>query len=490
MLTKSNFIKFLECSCQLWLVKNMPHLLPPIDAALQRLFDEGNKVDLFAKKLFPRGVEIAGFNEAGARNTAAAIAKGATVLFQPTFTGNGITCRCDILVKRGRSWDLYEVKSSTGQKGTHVMDLAFQRICLEESGIRVGKTFLVHVNNQYVRRGKVDPFGVLTTVNLTQEVKAALPVARTQVARAKKTLALSTKAGLDLLKACSAPGSCPYLPLYAGTILHEDAYAIAPGLPRARLRELLARGVIAPKDVPPDLLESLGGAAAFRRSRAKKPVVSIDREGLAREFAELEYPLHFLDYETFASAIPDFDGYRPYQQAVFQYSLHVLRKPVGRLEHKEFLHDASTDPAKPVAAALARDIGPVGSVIVWNERFEASRNEELARLVPSLRAPLRSINERMYDLMQVVKRGLYLDSRFEGSASLKKVLPVVVPSLSYGSLNVRNGEMAAAGWPELTHPRTSAKRKKALRRDLLAYCRLDTLAMVEIFKKFSEASKA
>lgn len=489
MLTKTNFIKFLECSCQLWLIKHRRDLLPPVDAALQRLFDEGNAVDEFAKKLFPGGAEMRSFNEAGARETREAIARGAKVVYQPTFEGKGITCRCDILVKRGSHWDVYEVKASTGTKRAHTFDLAFQRAVLEQAGVKVGKTFLVHVNSQYVRRGKVNPFGVLNTVNLTHEVKEALPVARKQVARALKTLKLSERAGIDILKSCASPGSCQFLPLLVDTMPHGDIYAVAPALPRARLRELLERGLFKPSQVPPDILESLGRLNLPRRKKAGKPVIEVDRAGLRAELSELEYPLYFLDYETFASAIPAFDGYHPYQQMVFQYSLHALDKPGGKLRHKEYLHRVFGDPSKEVAASLVRDIGKKGSVIVWNERFEAGRNEEMARLVPKLRKELRAINERMYDLMLVVKRGLYLDSRFEGSASLKKVLPAVAPQLAYGDLNISNGEMAAGSWPLLVGPATPAKEKRKIEKDLLAYCGRDTLAMVEVLKKFEEAAR-
>lgn len=484
MLTKSNFIKFLECSCQLWLVKQRPDLLPPIDAALQRIFDEGNKVDVFARKLFPDGVEIGGFNESGARNTKKVIEDGATALFQPTFIGDGITCRSDILVKNGNAWDIHEVKSSTTVKEDHVFDLAFQRTCLEDSGIEVGKTFLVHINNQFVKDGEIDPQQILTTEDITEQVMDALPLARKEIARAKKTLALTEQAGLELLKSCSSPDSCEFLPLYIGTIPHEAIYSIAESLPKKQLKAFLERGLLKPEQVPPDILESLGQLELPTES--KKPAVEINKISIARELGELQYPLYFLDYETYFPAIPVFDGYRPYQQMVFQYSVHILRTPKGKLEQVSYIHETFNDPAKALTEALVRDIGPTGSVIVWNERFEASRNEELGEMLPKHAKALRSINERMYDLMQIVKSGLYVDSRFEESASLKKVLPVMAPELSYKDLVIQEGQTASASWGELTDPATPSKRKKDLKRDMLAYCERDTLAMVVLYQKFLE----
>ena len=487
MLTKSNFIRFLECSCQLWLIKQRPDLLPEIDAALQRIFDEGNKVDVFAKNLFPNGVEISGFNETGARNTKAAIESGAKVLFQPTFGKDGLTCRCDILVKRGKGWDILEVKSSTSVHKDHIFDLAFQRICLEGAGLTIGKTFLVHINNQYVKDGEIDPHQILTSEDITKQVMDALPMARKEITKAKKTLALTEEAGLELLKSCSSPGSCEFLPLYIGEIPHETIYSIAPALPPKRLKAFLERGLIKPKQMPTDILESLGDVVLPKKST--KSVVEIDKEGIKSELGELTYPLYFLDYETSFPAIPVFDGYRPYQQMTFQYSVHILRTPKGKLEQKEYIHETFTDPAKAIADALVKDVGPVGSVIVWNQRFEASRNEELGEMVPKHAKALRSMNERMFDLMQIVMGGLYIDSRFDGSASLKKVLPVMVPELSYSDLVIQEGGTASASWAILTDPSTPKKQKEALKRDMLAYCERDTLAMVELYRKFLEAAE-
>ena len=90
----------------------------------------------------------------------------------------------------------------------------------------------------------------------------------------------------------------------------------------------------------------------------------------------------------------------------------------------------------------------------------------------------------MFDLMQIVKQGHYVDSRFGGSASIKKVLPVVVPELSYKNLNIQEGGTASSSWPVLTNPATPADQKAQLKKDMLEYCALDTFAMVEIYRFF------
>lgn len=487
MLTKSNFMQFLRCSCELWLVKQRPDLVPPTDPALQRIFDEGNVIDAWAQKLFPGGVNVDGFGKPAAENTKKAIANGATVLLQPTFMTAKLSCRCDILTKNADgSWDIYEVKSSTDVKEEHITDVAFQRICLEESGIRISRTFLVHVNNQYVRSGGIDPEQLFTKVDITHEVENVMPMARKEIPRALAVLDWDKVPRLMHVMSCNDPAECEFLACYFSELNSDDKYSIAASLPQEKLVAFLERGLIKPDQVPADVMAELG---EIKLPDAKaEPTLSIDKAAIKSELGSLQYPLYFLDYETFFPAVPLFDGYRPYQHAVFQYSIHVVREPGAEPEHYEFLADEMKDPAPLVAESLKKHIGDVGSVIVWNARFEASRNAEIGEHLPEFVDFMTDINNRIYDLMMIVKKGYYVDSRFGGSASIKKVLPVMCPELSYADLAIHEGGTASASWATLTNPHLDPERKYQLRRDMLAYCGLDTYAMVALLGKFAEAA--
>jgi hypothetical protein len=159
-------------------------------------------------------------------------------------------------------------------------------------------------------------------------------------------------------------------------------------------------------------------------------------------------------------------------------------------EHYEFLADEFKDPAPMVAESLKKHIGNIGSVIVWNARFEASRNAEIGEHLPEFADFMANINDRMYDLMMVVKKGYYVDSRFGGSASIKKVLPVMCPELSYNDLAIHEGGTASASWATLTNPTVSPETKEQLKKDMLAYCGLDTYAMIAIYRKFLDAVRS
>lgn len=486
MLTKSNFMQFLRCSCELWLVKQRPDLVPPIDPALQRIFDEGNVVDAWAQKLFPNGVNVDGFGKPAAENTKKAIANGATVLLQPTFMTSQLSCRCDILTKNADgSWDIYEVKSSTDVKEEHITDVAFQRICIEEAGVRISRTFLVHINNQYVRNGEIDPEQLFTKVDITHQVENMMPMAKKEIPRALAVLDWDKVPRLLHVMSCNDPAECEFLACYFNTLEGDDKYSIAASLPKDKLVVFLERGLITPEQVPADVMAELGDV---KLPDAKaEPTLSVDKETIQSELNGLQYPLYFLDYETFFPAVPLFDGYRPYQHAVFQYSVHVVREPGAEPEHFKFLADEMKDPAPMVAESLKKHIGDTGSVIVWNARFEASRNAEIGEHLPEFADFMADINDRMYDLMMIVKKGYYVDSRFSGSASIKKVLPVMCPELSYNDLAIHEGGTASASWATLTNTAIPIEQREHLRKDMLAYCGLDTYAMYAIYLRLLAA---
>jgi hypothetical protein len=212
----------------------------------------------------------------------------------------------------------------------------------------------------------------------------------------------------------------------------------------------------------------------------------IDPGGIRAFLAGLEFPLHFLDYETVNPALPLYDGYRPYDLVVFQFSLHVIAGPDAEPDRHEHIGLEQIDPAPGLAAALAAAVGPAGSILVWNRSFEARANRTLAAMAPSHDRFFEDVDARMVDLMDVFRTGLYQHPGFRGSASLKKVLPVVVPGMTYQALQIRDGEAAMQAWWMRVEGGLEGEPRKALRQALLDYCAQDTAAMVAIWKELKK----
>ena len=216
-------------------------------------------------------------------------------------------------------------------------------------------------------------------------------------------------------------------------------------------------------------------------TKNKEPI--INKEAIRQFVKQFEYPLYFLDYETLGSLVPRFDGLKPYQQLPFQYSLHVLEQPGAELVHKEYLHQSTENPSISVTEKMLADIGDAGTILVWNESFEKNCNNLLGKMTSEFKDKLKAVNERIVDLMIPFSNQWFVDYRFKGSASIKNVYPALVPGgQSYKELDIQEGATAQRLWMETVLYGKNPDRKDKILEDLIEYCRLDTLAMVEIYK--------
>lgn len=446
MISKSDYMMFLKQPAWLWLKKNAPKKLPPVDENTQALFDAGHQFEPYAESLFPEGATL-GFSDYSEylslpQRTQEAIKSKVPVLFQPRFEWQDFTCICDIVSFMGdNEVDLYEIKASTSAKPEHEFDLAFQTAVLEGTGLKVRNIYVIHVNNQYVRHGAVEADKITHTEDVTDKVRKRSEATTKHMPEA---LATAQQKGMpDPSPALAKLGSKKsWLQIYE---------AVVPQTPKEY----------------PDGVE---------------PTIKHDE---VNNFLlnTLKYPLYFLDYETMSGLIPYFDGHRPYQQVPFQYSLHVIREPGSKVEHHEFLHRENSDPSRPLVEQLLTDIGTEGSVLVWYEQFEKGRNAELGEMLPEYKEAMEAINDRVVDLMIPFQKKWYADPRFEGSASIKQVLPVVCPELSYKELGIQEGGSAQRLWMEAILDEKRADEKDQILADLIEYCKMDTLAMVRIYER-------
>ncbi|MBP9827039.1 DUF2779 domain-containing protein, partial [Candidatus Saccharibacteria bacterium] len=212
----------------------------------------------------------------------------------------------------------------------------------------------------------------------------------------------------------------------------------------SRLAQLEHKSITLLADIPDGIEVTDKQALQIKATKTNAPLIEYKK--IARFLDGLNYPLYFLDYETIGSLVPPFEGMRPYQQLPFQYSLHILESPNGELIHREYLHTKKTNPAPELAASLRDDIGPVGTVLAWYADFEMGCNNMLADILPEHAAWLTKLNQRVQDLMLPFSSGWYVDKDFYGSASIKKVLPVLVPELSYKDLDIQEGQGAQRLW--------------------------------------------
>lgn len=464
-LTKTAYLKYLSCPPEFWLEYHLPLMcVSEITLEHEHLRQQGYAVEQLVKKL--RRFQPNDDN---------------AVDFQRTFQTADLAARSDIVVTNKASGDIqiFEIKSSASVKEEHYNDVAFQKVAAERSGARVSRAHVITMNSDYVRQGEIDVEQLFVITDVTETVELRCADTEDQIQMAFEYL--KTVPVPSLAEYCvDNKLDCRFIKLHFQDLPDYTVFDISR-LNHSNRRELLRNNVIDIKDVPDDF--HLSAKQRKQVSVAKSGETVIEREAIAQRVASWEYPHHFLDYETFAYAIPQFDGIKPFQQMCFQYSLHTVDGPGSPPRHTEFLSLGDGDPPRAVAEHLKDAMaGGIGTVFVWYEAFEKGRNTEMAEMFPDLSDFFNEVNEKTCDLMKIFADNLYIHPGFKGKTSIKKVLPVLVPSLSYNDLGISGGMTATIKWfRAATWPSMADAERLQIFNDLHEYCELDTFAMVEIY---------
>jgi hypothetical protein len=481
-LSKSQFIRGLQCHKSLWFYKNRPELRTPPDDFQQAIFDMGTEVGLFARGLFPGGKEIRYENstfQQKIQQTLQFIQDGSKTIYEATFLYDDIIVMVDILHKGDKGWELYEVKSSTSLKEEYLNDVSIQYYVLSGSALAVSQASLVNINNEYVRKGDVESAQLFNINNLTKEVIQNQKFVADEISNMRSMLKRACPK-VDIGPQCSSPYECDFIDHCWADIPEKSVFDLKEkGIDKF---DYYYRGIVTFADLD---LDELNYKQRMQVEAELNDTTNIDVKGIKEFLNNLYYPLFFLDFETFMSPIPHYDGTRPYQPIPFQYSIHYLKSNRTKLKHYEFLADVNMDPREKIATNLTSLIPEDACIITYNSSFEKTRIKDLAEQFPHLTDKLMDIHDRIIDLMPTFRKRHYYTKEMEGSYSMKAVLPALVPDLSYAGMSVCNGSDAMNVYSSL-HLIKDENEVQKIRKDLLKYCRLDTLGMVRIIDKLKE----
>ncbi len=463
-LTKTDYLNYRDAPLHAWAARR--GLAEPPSAYDQFLMQQGYEVETFARRVL--------------QNYAAAHYTRFELVFQAVYQDGPFHARADAVIHdlENNVTDIFEIKSGTSVKSENLYDTTFQKLVLAGAGLPIRDVFMVYLNKTFVLQDGLND-ALIVVENVTDQVAGLENEVRSERQLAWDVLQRETSRGIP---GCLKPKDCPCLDLCFPSLPRYSIFDI-PNLRKAA--PLIEQGILALDDLPADFKLTDNQRPYVEAARRRRPLFKAGE--IRQELAQLAYPLYFLDYETIGFALPRYPGYTPNQHAVFQYSLHCIPRPGADPLHREYLDTQPGDPSARLAARLAQDLGPTGSVLVWNQPFEEGKNRQMAVLHPQHAGFLLGVNQRMYDLMQIFKKGLYIHPDFGGSASIKKVLPVLAPDLSYADLPVGSGTQAMAAWYTCVFDGLPPEEKSRLENDLLAYCKMDTWAMVRIFQELQRA---
>jgi hypothetical protein len=468
----------LQCHKLLWWMSHEPAAAElDVDDARQAVYDQGHRVGALARTYLPGGVLVDLPHDAYEQRleaTRRALAQGAPAVYEAAFRADGVFVSVDILERREGGFGLIEVKSTTSVKAQHLPDVAVQAHVLRRSGIDVVGMEVMHLNRACAYP---DLSNLFTRADVTELVEARLAAVPGDVAAMTAMLA-GPLPRVATGPHCSAPYECPFTercwpvlpPHHVSTL-----YAM-----RRRAFELDELGYRTIFDLPEDFAL---GAAADRQRRAVQAGRMIVEPTLSAALAPFTPPVSFLDFETVGLAIPVWNGCHPYDQVPVQFSAQVP-DGLGALHAHDWLAEGPGDPRPALAARLLGACEGVHPIVAYNARFERDRIRELAAALPGLATPLEALAARLVDLLPVVRNHVYHPD-FGGGFSLKRVLPALVPEMSYRGLAIAEGETASLELGRLLFhgDEMEPEERARLRADLLAYCQQDTWGLVRLLER-------
>lgn len=508
-LSKSKYLSFCQCKKALWLNVNKPNE-SVVDDSVQARFSVGTEVGKLARTLFPNAVDVT--TKVGEKldisamiqKTSEAISNGTEAICEASFSclekGLHHYCAVDILKHNGNSWDIYEVKSISSAESDiienpekfnkYAKDIAYQKWVLEKCGVSVKGTYLVTLNKKYVREDNLDVKQLFCILNLAEKVDNEIQKVPNALPKIAEVLD-GTEPIVEVGAQCHKPYGCAFWK-YCTTSSGIDTES------KNSIFKLYRLGTANSIEKYFDGVKTFENIKDIKLTTVQRIQVDctlnnkecINKDGVYEFLNKIKYPLYFLDFETMQDAIPQYKGAKPYQQITFQYSLHYIEKEGGELKHKGYLAPSDgSDPRKDLAKELCNDIPLNACIMAYNDPFEKGRIKEMSDIFPELSDHLMNIHDNIIDLLIPFRQGNYYNPAMGGSFSIKSVLPALFPDdseLNYHNLDelVQNGGDAMTIFPTIKD--MDATSAEQARNALLAYCRLDTLAMVRIWEKLKE----
>ena len=484
LLSKSKYLNGLQCPKYLWIQINEPERIPEPDTATQYIFDQGHLVGELAKKLFPSGINIPTDDFMDNVRQTKQFLQQRTPLFEAGICAEGLYSRIDILNPvSDHDWDIIEVKSTTDVKDVHLEDVSFQKYCCEKVGVKIRNCFLMHINNQYIKNGELDPQQYFKLQDITSNVEESSKGIEDRIDTLLEVISARECPNVTIGRHCSNPYDCPLAECW-DFLPGGNVFNLYRG--GSKSFELFNSGILTIRDIPDEY--KLTGAQQIQKTCETTGKAYIDKARISGFLSALQSPHYFLDFETISPAIPMFDGTRPYQTIPFQFSLHIIEEDGAKPEHFSFLAGGVDDPRPAFLAELKKVLGNTGSIVVYNQGFEEGILKELALAFPEYDNWVNQARDRLVDLLVPFRKFHYYHPLQKGSASLKSVLPALTGK-DYAGMDIADGQSASIAFQTVTYGEVSEEERNKVIADLEKYCALDTEAMLWIVDRLKQFVK-
>lgn len=435
------------------------------------------------------------------------------VLFEPRFEYQGCVTKCDILKRNNDGWDLIEVKAITWVKEEHMWDLLYQYDILTKCGIKIVNTYIMYLNNNYLRKEKL-VLSELFIANGSTWQKSANTKKSFSIFESIQDEILNHNLKLEyenINKIIKMTDIDEVMKLLTSPYCYENSDKFCPHIFKYfainntifelyRLRKTkkalwyYQENLLTINDerLLPFLTNSNLHLRQYDVIKNGEKLIDVNKFiDLKIKYSKYQYPIYMYDFETMKSAIPKFKNSKSYQQIPFQYSIHVLLAPdfdfktKKAIKHYEFLADGNEDPREVLVKNLCHDLLNIhghGTYVAYNQSFEKSVLKKLAYFFPKYKKKLAIIADGTVDLQDFFKDFKIYKEQFYGSLSIKKTLPAFEPNFSYQDLVIKKGDMASEVFRRRIENNISLSNwTNNFRENMLQYCAQDTLGMVVLF---------
>jgi len=482
LLTKRRYMYGLQCPKYLWVTFDNQELIPELGIVAQYRIDERRLVGNLVERLFPGGIRVVPVDDfTNHIEQTQVFIKQRKLVFEAGILIDNLYSKIDILEPVDHdSWDIIDIKNATDIKPHYISEISFQKLCCEKAGLKIRKCRLAYINNKYIRQGEIDPQLMFKIEDITTNINSDTENIQQEINNMLEVIYDKECPKTTIGPHCNDPDEC---------LLKERCWEFLPvnnvfELSRAGKKsfELFARGISAIKDIPDGF--KLTDKQLIQKKCALSNSAHISKEDIKNLISSLRYPIYYLDFETFLTAIPRFNGIKPYQQIPFQFSIHIINDKDSKIEHLSFLADGTDDPREKLITSLISALGNKGSIVVYSP-FEKTRLKELAEAFPEYKAEIDAIVERIVDLLVPFQSFQYYNSEQKGSASIKAVLPAITGK-GYKDMGISDGQVASISYLNITFGEVLDEERIKTRKELEEYCGLDTEGMVRIVEKLKE----
>jgi len=459
------------------------------------LIDSGGRIIDLARGRFPGGVMVqeASIEEAAAKTLELINDSRIRVIFNAAFI-SGAAYACPDIIERdcdSGAWRIIDVKCAAyhkggpkrprGRTGRYFTEAAYVLMVMDMCGVKVSGIYAMFVSRRY--RLYLPESKMFTVLDCTAEVR-----------KLSKSFEQSSQSIFSALTSQRQPEAvittvCKNCVYYKGCPVSEIKYPVFlfNSINQKKFAQMIDDGYLSIDDIPDGYFKYPADYLYYMMRESVKSGRPFIGPHFKTALESVCWPAYYLDFESLVSVLPVYEYSLPYEHLLMQYSLHVKKSPdCGHkdIKHFEYIVKPRLDCRRELFESLADRIGDTGSIIVYSD-YEKLCIKRAAEKYPHIRERLNSMLERIFDLCEFIRRNYYhLD--FNGLYSIKKILPVLVPEMTYDGLNVKNGTDAIVKHYQLASGALSEEEGRRVKSGLLEYCAQDTYAMVRLHERLIE----